>query len=149
MKFQNEEILTRFGCLAVLVGMICFGYLAYSSHWAYSIAVVGLIGVGWLFVQIAEKHDHQRHIEMLKLVFAQSGVPVPHLKDGYSYGFRSFTLTFATEAELRQAEALGCIAAFKQAIQTLYGHVGSKRNPFDADRAVWATYVGWKPSFMA
>ena len=98
---------------------------------------------------VAEKHDHQRHIEMLKLVFAQSGVPVPHLKDGYSYGFRSFTLTFATEAELRQAEALGCIAAFKQAIQTLYGHVGSKRNPFDADRAVWATYVGWKPSFMA
>lgn len=147
MKTRTEERLVRFGCLTVLVGLSVFGYLAFSSHWAYSVAVAGLIGVGWLIVQVAQRRDHSRHVEMLGLAFAPSGLPVPQLKDGSSYGFPSFTLTFASEAELRQAEAQGCIAAFKDAVQTVYGHTGSKRNPFSADQAVWATYVGWQPSF--
>lgn len=146
MNAQPEARLSSLGCLLVLIGVCTFGYLAYSSHWAYTFAVVSLIGVGLLIVRIGKRRDHHRHVEVLRLAFAPSGLPVPQFEDGYRYGFPSFTLTFPSEAELKQAEALGCITAFKQAIQTLHGHTGSKRNPFDVNRAIWITYVGWKPS---
>jgi hypothetical protein len=29
----------------------------------------------------------------------------------------------------------------------LYAHVGGSDNPFEADRAVWATYDGWQPRY--
>lgn len=149
MKFRTEERLVRFAVLVLLVGLCAFGYLTLSSNLAYSFAVVGLLGVGWVIVKMGNRSAHRRDVEMLRLAFAASGLPVPKLEGGNSYEFRSITLTFSSEAELRQAEALGCIAAFKQAVQMLYMHTGSKQKPFNADKAVWATYIGWKPSISS
>jgi hypothetical protein len=140
MKPRNEERLEKLGCLSVLIGVCVFGYLTFSSHWAYTLAVVGLFGAGVLIIRIGKRRDHLRNIEALRLAFAPSGLAVPQLKDGNSHGFPFFTLTFPSEADLKRADALGCIAAFKQRIQTLYGHTGGKRNPFNVDYAVWATF---------
>jgi hypothetical protein len=147
MKPRIEEKLFSLGCLLVLIGVCAFSYLAFFSHWTYSVAVVGLIA-GWLLVcRIRARRDHRRHLAALSAAFSSSSLPLPRLKSSYSYGYPSFTLTFSSEAELKQAEESGFIAAFKQAIQSLYMHTGRKQNPFDADRAVWATYDGWQPRF--
>ena len=149
MKTQIEEQLFNFGCLLALVGVCAFSYLAIFSHWTYSAAVAGLIG-GWRLVcQVRMRRDHRRHLVALSAAFASSPFPLPRLKVGGSYGFRSFKLTFPSEVELTHAQESGYTAAFKEAIQSLYMHVGSKHNPFDADRAVWATYEGWEPHFTA
>ncbi len=147
MRPPTEEKLFSLGCLLVLIGVCAFTYLAFHTHWAYSAAAAGLIG-GWLLIcQIRMRRDHRRHLAALSAAFASSSLPLPRIKQSGSYGFRSFTLTFSTEAELTQAQESGCIAAFKQAIQSLYMHTGSKQNPFDAQRAVWVTYEGWQPHF--
>jgi hypothetical protein len=126
--------------------MCVFGYLAFSSHWAYTLAVASLIAVGLLIVRIGKRRDHNRHVEALRLAFASAGLTVPQLKCGFSHGFPTFTLIFSSEAELNQADALGCITAFKQAIHALYEHTGGRRNPFDVDRAVGVTCAGRKLS---
>jgi hypothetical protein len=127
------------------IGACGFGYLALSSHWAYSVAIAGLIG-GWSLIRrMRWRCQHRRHLDALRAAFGPSERPVPHLKEESSYGFPHFTLTFVSEAELRHAEDSGNIAAFKEAIQSLYAHTGSKQNPFDVDWAVWVTCEGWKP----
>ena len=84
---------------------------------------------------------------MIINTFSGSEFPVPELKVVHMYGFPAFTLTFASEEALQQAEASGGIASFRQTIQDLYGHAGSKRNSFDEKRAIHATYIGRKHSW--
>ena len=157
MNLGNRDKLFSTGCLLVSISMCIFtylctlGYLTLETHWKYPVAVAALISV-WMIIRhigMWRGHRRRRHLELLEAAFAQSGQSAPQLKDGGSYGFPSFTLIFPSEAELRQAQESGCIAAFKNAIQSLYGHMGNKQNPFDAERAVWATYKGWKPHFTA
>jgi hypothetical protein len=95
-------------------------------------------------VKLADRRDHLRHIEILRLAFAETEIAAPQLKQANHYGFPHFSLTFPSEAELKQADLGGCIAAFKQEIQTRYGNTGPKNNPFDIERAVWVTYKGWQ-----
>ncbi len=144
MKPETERRLVRYGCLGVLIGICLFLCLSIILHWAYSFGVAAFIGIGWLHVWLSERRDHHRHVEILKLAFSQTDVPIPKFKEATSYGFKHFTLTFSSEAELEQAESEGCIAAFKQEIQALYGQSGSKDNPFDIERAVWVTYKDWQ-----
>jgi len=131
----------------VPIGVCAFGYLALVSDWRYWVAVAGLLGGLLLMVKRGRQRYLERQLEVLKVLratFAPSGLTVPHLKEGTSYGFATFTLTFPSEAELKQAEESGSIAAFKQAIQSLYADEGSTQNPFDANMAVTATYEGSK-----
>jgi len=146
MEPSTEDRFFSLGCLLVLIGVCAFGYLALSSHWAYSVAAAGLIG-GWsLLGRRRRRCQHRRHLDALSTAFGPSTRPVPRLEETHQYGFPYFTLIFASEAELRRAEASGCIAAFKKAIHSQYAHVGGKQNPFNVDWAVHATYEGWKPS---
>ena len=145
MKPAIEDRLFSLGCLLELIGVCFLGYLTTTAHWGYSLGVIGLIVVWLLICRIRVGRNRRRNLDVLRTAFATSTHALPQLKKDSSYGFPAFTLTFQSEAELRQAEESGCISAFKQAIQALYGHTGSKRNPFDADRAVWATYEGWQP----
>jgi hypothetical protein len=64
---------------------------------------------------------------------------LPKLVIGGRYGFPAFTLTFATEAALAQAEHAGCIDAFKKKLQVRYADSGTKESPFDAEFAVHLT----------
>lgn len=125
----------------MFVGVCAFGYLALSSRWTYAIPAAALI-VGWsLIVRLKRNRDHLKHMAALQEAFAPLVMAVPELEDRYGhYGYPAFTLTFASEAALHEAEALGCIEAFKQAIQTLHAHVGGKQRPFDADMAVSIAY---------
>ena len=149
MSPANEEKLFSAGCLLVLIGVCVFGYLALHSHWLYSAVVAALIGSWMLVCRIRFRRDHRRHCELLTDAFANSGQPTPLLKDGMSYGFPSITLVFSSEDELKQAQESGRIEAFKHTIQLLHKHRGTKRNPFNAECAVWATYRGWKGLFTA
>ncbi len=100
----------------------------------------------WLVIaRIRSKRFHQQHLVALREAFPAKDIIVPHLKESYSYGWPSFTLTFSTEEDIKRATEAGCISVFKQKIQLFYDHLGDAENPFDADRAVWATYVGWQP----
>ena len=140
MKPLIEERLFSFGWLLVLIAVCALGYLTLASHLAYSVAVAGLIGGWWVICGLRVRRHRRRHLDALKIAFASSDRPAPHLKEGNRYAFPTFTLTFASDAELKQAEVSGCIAAFKQSIQSMHAHIGSRQNPFDADLAVWATY---------
>ena len=143
MKPAIEHKMVSYGCLLAFVGVCVFGYLAVSSRWTYLLGALGLIA-GWSLLRtISEYRFRQRHLTALKSAFAQWPLPLPEFKAGHMYGFRRFTLTFASEAELKQAEASGCVSAFKQAIQSIYAHIKVGRRAFDADEAGWATYDGW------
>jgi hypothetical protein len=143
-QLPERERRSSLGCLLTLIGMCVSGYLALTLHWTYATAGAGLI-CGWLlFGQTRLRRERRRHRDALNAAFAPSGHPSPHLKEGWSYGFPTFTLTFPSATELRQAVESGCLAAFKQAIQSLYGHTGCKQIPFDADCVVWATHEGRK-----
>jgi uncharacterized membrane protein len=144
MKPETERKLVGYDCLAVLVGICIFLCLSILLHWAYSLGVAVFIGLGWLHVWLSDRRDHHRHVEILKLAFSQTDVPIPKFTEANSYGFKHFTLTFSSEAELKQAESEGCITAFKQEIQALYWNTGSKNNPFNVEQAVWCNYVGWQ-----
>jgi len=117
-------------------------YLAVTSHWTYSLAIVGLLLFWGLISQIRTRSLHRKDIDALRAAFSAPGMCIPRLEEGGGHGWSTFGLVFASASELKLAEESGCIAAFKQAIQQLHGHEGSKENPFDADRAVWAEYEG-------
>lgn len=143
MKPHIEERLFSSGCLLVFIAGCCLFFLAINFHWKFGIAFVGLF-LAWVVVGLlrSKRFDHM-HQEALKSAFSSSGIKLPHLKEGSLYGFPTFKLTFSSEAELLQAEASGSITAFKQAIHSIYYHVGG--DSFNSDSAVWATYEGWSP----
>jgi hypothetical protein len=60
-----------------------------------------------------------------------------------AYGFPCFAVLFSSPEELAAAEASGLNDTLSHAIGTLCQGLGSKRNPFDPDRAIHFTYVGW------
>ncbi|MFZ2276617.1 MAG: hypothetical protein WAW39_02415 [Prosthecobacter sp.] len=145
MKPSTGERLFSFGCLLVLIGISTCLFFAFTSGLRY-VFYAGCLVVIWLVIaRIRSGHFHQRHLVALREAFSAKDIPVPHLKESYSYGWPSFTLTFQTEEDLKLAKEAGCISAFKQKIQLFYDHLGGAENPFDADRAVWATYEGWQP----
>ncbi len=147
MKPANEEKLFSYGCLSVLAVILLCVWLAFSSSWTYGLLAACLL-VGWLLIcRIRLRRDHLSHTAALREAFSVPGITVPKLSERNSYGFPSFTLTFPTEEALKHAEEAGCVAAFKQSLQLLYAHVGGSDNPFEADRAVWATYDGWQPRY--
>ncbi len=120
-------------------------YWVCTSQWEYAFYAGCVVLFWWGIAQKRIRRFRRLHIEALNKAFTSSDLPVPVLTERSGYGFPSITLTFPTEEDIKRANGLGCISAFKQSMQQLYEHVGSDENPYDADRAVWATYVGWQP----
>jgi hypothetical protein len=144
MNHKTEKRLVEYGCLAVLIGILVCFYLAYLLHWLYAIGVVFLIGIGCFHAKLVSKRDNRKHLEILRQAFVKSGLLLPEFQYSYEYEYPHFTLTFPSEEELKQAELEGCISAFKQEIQELYGYLDRKNNDFDIERAVRVTYKGWQ-----
>jgi hypothetical protein len=147
MKPANEEKLFEYGCysmLTLICGCVC---LAFTLSWIYALWAACLLGAWFMLCRFRLRRDRRRHTKALAEAFSVPGITVPRLSEQSGYGFPSFKLTFPTEEALKQAEAAGCIAAFKQSLQLLYAHLGGCDNPFDAHRAVWSTYDGWQPQF--
>jgi len=140
MKPAHADRAFSFGCLLVFTGMVFFGYLAVNTRWTYSAAVVGLM-IFWLIIaRIRLGRLHRRNMKALNDIFADSGIPIPLLKEGGSYGYSSFVLMFRSEADMNNAGQSGRIDAFKQALQTFYGHQGRAGNPFDVNCALQVKY---------
>jgi hypothetical protein len=116
-----------------------------TSQKKYWVSGFGLL-VAWLVIsKMRSIHLHKKHQAAFEDSFGHLGAHEPILKESSSYSLPTFTLIFPSESALAKAEAAGSVTHFKRAIQALYGHVGGKSNPFDADKAVWATHVGWSP----
>ena len=145
MKPSTGEKLFSFGCLLVLIGISTCLFFAFTSGLRYAFYALCLVVIWLVIARIRSGHFRQKHLVALQDAFSEKDMPVPQFKESYSYGWPSFTLTFQTEEDLRRAKEAGCISAFKQKIQLFYDHLGGAENPFDADRAVGATYVGWQP----
>jgi hypothetical protein len=142
MTPSSQERLFQAGCLGVFLGVCVLVYLAVTSHWEYALAIVGLILVWGLIGRLRERHLRRMLLEALTAACADCGAAIPRLVEGSSYGWPTFGLVFVSASELKLAEESGCVAAFKQSVQSLHGHIGDKGNPFDADHAVWVTYEG-------
>jgi hypothetical protein len=147
MDPAHEAKLFQRGCLVVFLLLIALGALAYFVDRAYLFGAGGLVA-SWAAVCIVQsRREKARLMVAFRAAFGDFDYPEPKLKTGTSYGFPTFTLTFATEEGLKAAQAEGRLGTFKYSISDLYGHCGSSSNPFDAARAVWATFEGWKPTF--
>ena len=142
MTTPSHERLFQVGCLGLLLAICVLVYLAVTSHWQYVLAVVGLILVGGLVFRLRERRWRRMLLEPLAAACSDCGVAIPRLVEGNHYGWPTFGLVFASASELKLAEEAGCVAAFKQSVQSLHGHIGDEKNPFDADWAVWVTYEG-------
>ena len=142
-----ESKLLQRGCLAVTVLFVIFVALALTvDRDFFKIAgffLGGWVGVCWLL----NRRERKRLNSAFESAFQGFGGPLPKLDQKFSYSFPSFTLTYADEESMKLAEKQGYLRAFKESIMKLYGHYGFEDQPFDADAAVWSTYIGWEPKF--
>jgi hypothetical protein len=140
MTLTVEDRLTRAGCVIVLIGTCVFGYLAVSVHWVYGGVAAFLVSAWILLGRYRDRVAGQLDQEALQKIFRPSGLSSPILRRSGRYGYPVFTLTFPSKADLDDARASECIAAFKAFIQSRYAHVGFGGSPFDAEQAVEVTY---------
>ena len=87
------------------------------------------------------KAREQRCRDAFESVFSDSTVR-PTYEQGYSYGYPSFTVTFPSKADLQHSETQGRTKRFRDEITQCCEDSGSKKHPFDAERAIWFTYEG-------
>jgi hypothetical protein len=130
------------GCLLVFLGVCVLIYLAVTSHWQYALGIAGLILFWGLIGRMRERSLRRKLLGALTAACSDCGASIPRLVEDSSYGWPTFELVFPSASELKLAEESGCVAAFKQAVQSLHSHIGDKENPFDAERAVWVTCEG-------
>lgn len=135
-----ENKLIWSGCLVALIGTAAFGYLAIKLNWAFGVVSVSQIPI-WVFVSRHRANAEMRaNLKALQEIIRPTGRAAPTLHRTGSYGYPGFTLIFSSKVDLDAAGRAGCIAAFKAFVQNRYADFGSKDNPFDAERAVAATY---------
>ncbi len=147
MDPAHEAKLFQRGCLVVFLSLVALGALAYFVDRSYLFGAGGVVAI-WVVVCMAQaRREKARLMVAFRAAFGDFDYPEPKLKTGTSYGYPTFTLTFATEEGLKAAQTEGRLGIFKYSISELYGHCGSESNPFDPARAVWATFEGWKPTF--
>jgi hypothetical protein len=142
MSPAQEEKLVRAACRALFLGTIVFGILAFKVRSFFGFGAIALFTGFMLIVQQAEKRTRARYSAAFDQAFASFQRAKPELKMERHYGFPSFTVTFQSEQDMQAAENTGHLNNFKLAIQELCAHRGWKANPFNVDRAVYATYVG-------
>lgn len=148
MDTSHEGRLFQRGCLVVFLALIALCALAYFVDRAFLIGAGGVAAFWTAICLIQTRREKARLLAAFRVAFQDFNFPKPTLQMGTSYGYPTFTITFATEEDLKSAQADGRLGHFKHSISELYGHCGSENNPFDASRAVWATYIGWEADFQ-
>ncbi|MBN8458457.1 MAG: hypothetical protein J0M04_11535 [Verrucomicrobia bacterium] len=147
MDPAHEAKLFQRGCLGVFLLLITLGALACFVDRAFLFGVGGVVAFWAAVCIVHSRKEKARLMVAFRAAFTDLDYPEPILKTGSSYGYPTFTITFATEDDMKTAQADGLLGIFKRSISELYGHCGSESNPFDASRAVWATYIGWEADF--
>lgn len=132
--------------LLAISGLI---YLATAVRWKYVLGAVGLL-IAWLGIaELQRARKARRNRQELDRIHRAAGIEPPDYRSASSYGFPTFTLTFTNALEMKRAEEAGCIAAFKQFVQTSYRDAGTKSNPFDVELALYVTHREFRPQFFS
>jgi len=87
------------------------------------------------------KKGKDKYKNAFDLIFTKT-VPKPTYEYGFTHGFPTFTITYATKAKLIKAKEIGTPKLFALEIEKLCKDIGSESNPFDAELSVWFTYEG-------
>ena len=87
------------------------------------------------------KAREQRFRDAFESVFSESTVR-PTYEQSYSYGYPSFTVTFPSKTDMQHSDTQRRTKRFKEEIAQCCKDSGSKKYPFDAERAIWFTYEG-------
>jgi len=133
--------------VAALLAVSGLIHLAAAVPWKYAFGAVGLL-IAWIGIaELQRAREARRNREELDRIHRAARIEPPDYRRGSSYGFPTFTLTFANASEMKRAEDAGCIAAFKQFVQQSYRDAGTKNNPFDVELALYVTHRGFKPQF--
>jgi hypothetical protein len=139
---QNKKKLIRQVCLTVLLCILPLVYLGFLVPLRYIFVGVVFIIVCILLLRHRVKKEEKVYSSIFDKVFEPFQRTKPSLEIRSSYGFPHFTITFRSEEDMSAAEAGGHLHAFKCTINDLCSRYGDKRNRFDVERAVHATYVG-------
>jgi len=107
--------------------------------------IFGVFLFFWFLYRILKiRKDRQRQLTAFENAFKNFKGQRPTLEIGTRYGFPNFVLMFKTASDLEKAKSDGSIDTFIKSIQQLCNSIGSVDKPFDANRAVYTTYVGKK-----
>ena len=138
---QETKLFER-GCLLVFLGIVLLGLLTWFVHKAFFVGIV-LLAVGWSWIcRVRMKKEKSRLFRAFKTAFESFTGTKPVLNQKSSYGFAVFEITFESQKDFEQAVEHGQMEVFKNSIVELYGHTGSKGNPFDVNMSVQPTYPG-------
>ncbi len=104
----------------------------------YIIFIVGvLVGLLW----IKQKLNQRTITKDFERIFKDSQIKLPNLRLGTSYSWPTFDITFSTKDEMELAQTTGLIDKFKEKLKPKYS------KDFDADRAVYCSFVGHIPTW--
>lgn len=106
-----------------------------------TISIILLIVILIAFRLWKKKKGKDKYKKSFDLIFNEI-VPKPIYEYGFTDGFPTFTITYATKAKLIKAKEMGTPKLFTLEIEKLCKDIGSESNPFDAELAVWFTYEG-------
>ena len=138
MTHRTKDRLWELGCLAVLISLAILSWMTATRHWFYAGAGVLLVFGYCFFSGRYIAAEDRAHLKTLEKIFRAKGPGVPTLRIIRHYGFADFTIAFSSETDFRAAMA----AEFNAMIQERYAHDGFSGNPFEADKAVHATWEG-------
>ena len=129
--------------MAVLISVIILIVLGFTVHLYYFIAGLAIAAIFTFVARQDVKRENELYFSKFDEVFNSFQRPKPTLGIKRGHGFPHFTVTFQSEGDINVAEASGHLNTFKSAINELCSDdYGGKKNPFNIERAVYATYIG-------
>ena len=113
------------------------------------VLILGLLFLAWIAYRLVlYRTESNRQRSAFNMVFEKFDSTKPNLIISSSYGYPHFELIFKTKEDFEKAQKEGFVKQFTIRIQEICqspSEAGKKARPFDAERAVYATYEG-KPS---
>ena len=141
MNSALEDGMLRLGCLVTVIGAAVLVTLGICVNWIYATGAVCAIVMWVLLSRLKIAADERRLRSGLVRAFSSAQHLMPRMAIERSYGFTRITLEFTSSENLAEADKLGCMQSFRSFVQSLFGHLGTKQNPFDVSRAVYAHAV--------
>jgi hypothetical protein len=113
------------------------------------ILVFLVIAIGVRLAMVKRRHARLQDscLAAITRIYAGSD-PLPSFTLRYQYGYPAFEIKFRTREQCEQAARLGLNASFTDTVETLCKGLGTSRRPFDAQRAIFFSYIGYVEDFL-
>ena len=105
------------------------------------ITIMVLLVIRLISAQVRSRLKQKKIQRAFEEVFGNKTATLPSFKTGSAYGYPSFTITFKTEQQLKEAIEGGLTHLFIDSIKDLHSNIKS----FEAEKAVFLTWEGRKP----